>query len=156
MILGTLTTAGKRGAGGTAMFGSLFNWFSIIVCNCGNFTIATNIIIAIHLVVNSKINTKSHLWSWSAGIILFSIQVFTLLHCHCITLPYIAKTLPRHCLLLQIHCQDIAGIILFSNPTVQAPQSSLFKLLSLCDAFWPPPYLNCSLSSPQPQRGGPS
>ena len=67
--------------------------YSQFVCN-GNFTIATNIIIVIHLVVNSKINTKSHLWSWSAGIILFSIQVFTLLHCHCITLPYIAKTLP--------------------------------------------------------------
>ena len=77
--------------------------YSQFVCN-GNFTIATNIIIVIHLVVNSKINTKSHLWSWSAGIILFSTQMFTLLHCHCLILP-------RHCLLLQIHCQDIAKIL---------------------------------------------
>ena len=98
MILGTLTTAGKRGAGGTAMFGSLFSWslFSFIVCNCGNFKNATNIIIAIHLVVKSKINTKSHLWSWSADIILFSIQVFTFIHCQDIAFysKYIAKTLP--------------------------------------------------------------
>ena len=71
--------------------------YSQFVCNCGNFTIATNIIIAIHLVVNSKINTKSHLWSLSASIILFSIQMFTLLHCQDIAL----------------YCQDIAKTFCF-------------------------------------------